>query len=618
MSSELFPLPSVGGVVSYELLATAPDTTSLNQGELFNSTTRIQDIQLIPGTTDSYAVLDTRGVVWLLQDGAFRTEPIVDLNGTDLGFVPTQGFGENGLRSIAFHPDFAEEGADGYGKVYLAYSAEPEERPADTKVFEFDNSNPDPDIAPVPTEPVFDEVIAEFDIDVATMEIDTASVRELLRIEQPYSNHNFGQLKFNPHAEPGSPDYGNLYFSVGDGGAADDPLNVAQELDQILGKFLRIDPLEGPDGEAYTIPDDNPFVDQAGALPEIIAYGLRNAQQFDFSKNGLIYLSEIGQNAVEEVNVYVPGGNYGWGITEGTFLADDPMDGTESFVVPLGDDDFGFQYPITQYFHENAENFLVAVGGGVVYEEGEIDGLKNAFVFPDISSGDLYLVDTTGIKGDINSNGYLSPDETREAQSLLLVDENGDQTSFGEISGAEIFPGEVRPDLRFAATADGGILAFSKATGNIYKIVAPDRMNVTLSDQDDTLDGTMNDDVIDAAGGDDFIRGRKGDDMLIGGEGADFMNGNRGDDVIVAASGDHVRGGADHDTLIFHTTSAELEGLSGRELGRLAKLFDTGNANLKHSALAFKANQFEDIEIVVDDTTVLASRGAFEDFIDIL
>ncbi len=633
MPSELFPLPSVGGVVSYELLATAPDTTSLNQGELFNSTTRIQDIQLIPGTTDSYAVVDTRGVVWLLEDGVFRDDPIVDVNGAGLGFVPTFGFGENGLRSVAFHPDFAVEGADGQGKVYLVYSADPTARPSDTKVFEFDDSNPDADTPP-PIAAIFDEVIAEFDIDVDALAADTSSARELLRIEQPFSNHNFGQLKFNPHAEPDSSDYGQLYFSVGDGGAADDPLNVSQELDQILGKFLRIDPLEGPNGEAYTIPEDNPFVGQGDVLPEILAYGLRNAQQFDFSEDGLIYLNEIGQNAVEEINVYVPGGNYGWDVTEGTFLLDDPMDGNESFVVPLGDDDFGFQYPIAQYFHANANNFLVAVGGGVVYEEGAIDFLNKSFAFPDISSGDLYFVDTTGIKGDINSNGNLDPSETRDAKFMLLVDETGAQTSFGEITGAEIFPGEVRPDLRFAPTSDGGILAFSKATGNIYEIVAPDRMDVTLSGQDDTLDGTMNNDMIDAAGGDDFIFGRKGDDtliggegddfikgnhgddMLIGGEGADTLKGNRGDDVIEAGSGDNARGGGGQDTLIFHTTSEELESLSARELNQLARLYDTGNVNLRNSELDFKARQFEEIEIVVDETNVLDTRSEFEEFID--
>lgn len=631
MAQDLLPPTRVGGIVGFELVATAPATAPLPT-ETFPIGTRIQDIQPVPGLADTYAVLDTRGVVWLLEGDTIRPEPLIDLRTPEaagLDFVPTTGFGENGLRSIAFHPDFANPEAEGYGKVYLAYSAKATAAArGDTRVFDYDVSNPDPGFT-APAAPVFDDVVAEFDVDPATLVIDPASDRELMRIAQPYSNHNFGQLKFNPHAVPGDADYGLLYLTIGDGGAADDRLNVSQRLDQVLGKILLIDPLEGGSGEPYTVPADNPFVGVAGALPEIVAYGLRNPQQIDFTADGRILISEIGQNAAEEVNLYVPGGNYGWDITEGTFLL--VQQGTApTTAAPLGADDFGFQYPVAQYDHFETPNRLVAIGGGVAYEASELGFLLGSYVFPDVSSGEFFYVPLDGVEEDLADDGRIDPGETRAPQQLLLIDGNGQLTSFGALTGFAI-PGlgDVRAELRFAPTTDGEILAFSKVTGNIYRLTASDlvdtggaaddalagerRKEDTISGVagDDTLSGLSGDDLLLGGLGDDLLRGGIGNDTIDGGAGANLLRGGTGDDRVIAAAGDRAFGGAGTDMLVFLSTVAELSQLTEAQRAAFASLFDTGGVDLRKSALDFRADGFEAVELQIAGRATITTGDGF-------
>jgi Ca2+-binding RTX toxin-like protein len=282
-------------------------------------------------------------------------------------------------------------------------------------------------------------------------------------------------------------------------------------------------------------------------------------------------------------------------------------------VEPLGADDFGFQYPLTQYDHLTTPNRLHAIGGGVAYEGTELAGLTQTFVFPDLSRGTLYFVSTEGLDA-LLADGRIDPSETRPPLELLLVDTNGNQTSFATIINRQLFPGELRADLRLAQTPDGEILAFSKSSGTIYRLTAPDRISVTLSDQDETIDGTGGDDAINAAGGDDFVRGRNGADTLIGGAGADTLRGNGGDDSISAGAGDIAVGGKGDDALLLTITSAELQGLSTSELTQLGLLFDTGAIDLWRSAIAFRAKDFESVTMWVDGVT-LSSRSEFEAYI---
>ena len=152
---------------------------------------------------------------------------------------------------------------------------------------------------------------------------DGGAPRELMRFEQPFGNHNGGQLSFNPLAAPSSADFGLLYIGFADGGSGGDPLNMAQNLSSAFGKILRIDPLgKNSANGKYGIPADNPFVNDndPNTLGEIYAFGVRNPQRFAWdSQNGNLFVADIGQNIVEEISLVTTGANLGWNKWEGSY-----------------------------------------------------------------------------------------------------------------------------------------------------------------------------------------------------------------------------------------------------------------------------------------------------------
>jgi glucose/arabinose dehydrogenase len=198
--------------------------------------------------------------------------------------------------------------------------------------------------------------------------VNLSSRREVLFVDQPYSNHNGGNLAFGPD--------GYLYVGLGDGGSAGDPEGNAQSLSTLLGKMLRIDPRpEG--GDPYTIPRDNPFVGREDAMPEIWAYGLRNPWRYSFDREtGDLWIGDVGQGSREEIDVAPAssrgGENYAWDLLEGTlrFEGDAPPDD----VPPV------FEYPTADG---------CAVTGGYVYRGQDIPELFGAYVFADFCQGHL-------------------------------------------------------------------------------------------------------------------------------------------------------------------------------------------------------------------------------------
>ncbi len=201
---------------------------------------------------------------------------------------------------------------------------------------------------------------------------DTASRRNVLSQEQPYSNHNGGNLAFGPDAM--------LYIGFGDGGSANDPGNRAQNLGTWLGKLLRIDPRPSGD-QPYQIPTDNPFVATAGARPEIWAYGLRNPWRYSFDPaNGDLWIGDVGQNAVEEVDLARAAGgtgrgaNYGWKRFEGTTVV------ASSVQAP------GAVAPLFTFKHSAG---ACSVTGGAVYRGSAIPALVGTYVFSDLCWGEL-------------------------------------------------------------------------------------------------------------------------------------------------------------------------------------------------------------------------------------
>jgi glucose/arabinose dehydrogenase len=320
--------------------------------------------------SDRLFVVDQRGKIQIIRDGSVLPAPFLDI-GSKL--VPARaGFDERGLLGLAFHPDYATSGALGEGKFYVMYSA------------------PSPNAPGTAANPVdCRTVIAEYGVSAPGSDLaDPASERILLSFDKPQFNHNGGQLAFGPDRM--------LYIGVGDGGGSDDNdpghtggsaskpsggLGNGQDLTRLLGKLLRID-VDGNSAGAYGIPADNPFVDQgSGVREEIFAYGLRNPWRFSFDRlTGELLLADVGQRAVEEVDLVQSGGNYGWRIREGTF----PFDASVPDPgVPLLD-------PIAEYTHPGVMNGLLQIGlsvtGGFVYRGSEFPELSGKYVFGDWSS----------------------------------------------------------------------------------------------------------------------------------------------------------------------------------------------------------------------------------------
>jgi glucose/arabinose dehydrogenase len=231
-----------------------------------------------------------------------------------------------------------------------------------------------------------------------------ASAREVLFVDQPFANHNGGNLLFGPD--------GFLYVGLGDGGSGGDPDGNGQSLDTLLGKMLRIDPRPAA-GERYTIPDDNPFVDRPGARPEIWAYGLRNPWRYSFDREtGDLWIADVGQSDREEIDrqpAASPGGeNYGWNAFEGT----QPFSGAQvADAIP----------PVYDYDHDGGR---CAVTGGYVYRGAAIADLVGAYVFADACGGDLEWLRLEGdgvVHGSLGLNVPSVASFGQDAESELYV-----------------------------------------------------------------------------------------------------------------------------------------------------------------------------------------------------
>jgi hypothetical protein len=350
-------------------------------------------------------IVDQTGRVLVLKSGQIQDTPLLDISDTFSNLSPAfpgapeglnPGYDERGLLGLAFHPDFTRPGRPGYRTLYTMHNV-PVSQPADF---------PQPQFPPDAV-PNCQEVIAEWKVNRQFDMVDPTSYRELLRYDKPEFNHNGGTIVFGAD--------GNLYASLGDGGAANDvgPGHVpgtgnAQRLDTILGKIIRINPLDprltghsqgviSANG-AYRIPTDNPFVMTPGAVKEIFAYGLRNPYRMNFDKAGRqLIVADVGQDNIEEVDIIRRGGNFGWHIKEGTFLFD-PQTGNVS-LDPHPDPNL--INPVVEYDHNPSEHLRVdeyeAAIGGFVYQGSKIPDLRGKYVFADLT-GFLFVADLSSGK----------------------------------------------------------------------------------------------------------------------------------------------------------------------------------------------------------------------------
>lgn len=194
---------------------------------------------------------------------------------------------------------------------------------------------------------------------------------EIFRIERPFWNHDGGTIAFGPD--------GYLYVALGDGGAANDPFNNAQNRKTILGDILRIDIDRKDEGLNYAIPKDNPFVGQDDIRPEIWAYGLRNVWRMAFDREtGALWAGEVGQNLYEEINIITKGGNYGWRLRES--------------LHPFGNDGVGVRKdlidPIWEYHHDVGKS----ITGGLVYRGKRLPELQGAYLYADYVTAKIWAL----------------------------------------------------------------------------------------------------------------------------------------------------------------------------------------------------------------------------------
>lgn len=316
-------------------------------------------------------IVENGGTIQVIQSGMVLPVPLLDISSQ------IESGGEKGLLGMACHPNFSASGL-----FYVDYTRRLSTGQLQTVISEFAVSSADPNQA------------------------DPSSERQLLVVDQPYDNHNGGQLAFG--------DDGFLYIAFGDGGSGGDPSGNAQNTNVLLGKILRIG-VDPPfaSGRQYAIPSDNPFA-SGGGLPEIWAYGFRNPWRFSFDHStGQLIAGDVGQSDWEEVDLVSKGGNYGWNVMEGSHCY--PPSVTTC-------DMSGLTLPIAEYGHDASGGSSII--GGYVYRGSTIAGLEGTYIFGDLSSGRVW-----GLKQDAMLNWHMTQ----------VLTHNLTVSSFGQDAAGELY-----------------------------------------------------------------------------------------------------------------------------------------------------------------------------------
>ena len=292
---------------------------------------------------------------------------------------------EEGILGLAFHPKFKTN-----GEFFMYYT----EVPHISVISRFKVSKSDPNKA------------------------DPASEEQILRIPQPYWNHNGGTICFGPD--------GHLYIGLGDGGSANDPHKNGQNPKTMLGKILRIDVDHKDEGKKYSIPKDNPWIGEPGAATESYAMGIRNTWRMSFDrKTGTLWQADVGQDLWEEINIITKGGNYGWNLREGMHKFKDGSDAKPDLIEP-----------IWEYHHTVGKS----ITGGVVYRGKNVPELDGCYLYGDFVSGKLW-----GLKYDEKAK--------KVAANYLLQGDNLPVMTYGEDESGEVY----------FTTPFGQIFTFSKS-----------------------------------------------------------------------------------------------------------------------------------------------------------
>ena len=439
------PIPAVDGVITVSVVefASLPD--------IDGQAARMMLLVDEPGTGRLF-VNDMRGLLYSVSYDGQTVTQYLPLNAPIWGLSVQASSNERGFQSFAFHPQFNQPGTPGFGKFYTY---------TDTS-----NTAPTPDFAPGGGRDTQDTILLEWTAgNPGAVTYDGGPPRELVRFEQPFGNHNGGQLAFNPLASPGDADFGRLYIGAADGGSGGDPLGLAQNLNLAFGKILRIDPLgsDSANGQ-YGIPADNPFANDgdANTLGEIYAFGVRNPQRFGWDpENGNMFVADIGQSIVEELSLVTPGANLGWHDWEGSFRF---ISRTEVSLVDRRGE-AGLAYPVVEYGQlDPLLQRSSAATGVVVYRHDAIPQLENLVLFGDNPSGEVFYVHAD----QLPSGGQ---DAIRR---ILFNDNEASKTLLQLIQEKNIEQGKSparRADLRFGTGPDSQIFLLNKRDGTIRLLV---------------------------------------------------------------------------------------------------------------------------------------------------
>jgi len=400
-----------------------------------------------------------RGMIYSVSYNGQSVTLYLDLREAKWNVNPQSQGSERGFQSFAFHPQFNRRGAPGYGKFYTY---------TDTA-----NTTVTADFKPAGGSHTHDTVMLEWTAkNPAAATYDGDGPRELFRLEQPFANHNGGHITFNPLAGERDPDYGLLYIGVADGGSGGDPMNQAQNLGSAFGKILRIDPLgKNSANGKYGIPSANPFANDKrdDTLGEIYAYGVRNPQRlFWDSRTNRMFMSDIGQNIVEEISPVTAGANLGWNVWEGSYRY------VNRFVSPEAPrSDPKVTYPIVEYGQIDPllQSNSAAIGG-LVYRHTAIKQLAGLLLFGDNPSGEIFYVHADNLP----ANG------AQDAIRRVLLDDNGEARTFLQIIQATNAKQGKKPatraDLRFGLGPDGQVFLLNKRDG-VIRLLVPDTFKPT-------------------------------------------------------------------------------------------------------------------------------------------
>ena len=444
------PIPATDGVIALKFVefATIPD---------FNGAApRIMTMLYEPGT-QRYFASDMNGKLYKISSDGKAVTPFLDMTAADWKVAVQAQNSERGFQSFAFHPQFNQRGSRGFGKFYTVVDSSNMTVPADFKPSGGNHSH--------------DTLLLEWTAkDPAAAAYDGTAPREVLRLEQPFANHNAGHLTFNPLAKAGDADYGLLYMGFADGGSGGDPLGHAQNLNSAFGKIHRLDPLgtNSANGK-YGIPASNPFANDGkdDTLGEIYAYGVRNPQRLFWDpKNGNMFMSDIGQDTVEKVSAVTAGANLGWNVWEGSFRFTRGAGRGTQVNVEGPRSDPKVTYPVAEYGQLDPllQGGSAAIGG-LIYRSTKIPQLTNLLIFGDNPSGEIFYVNADNL-----------PKGGQDAIRRILLNDNGVQKTFLQVikekNTAQGRQPATRADMRFAEGPDGQVFLTNKRDG-IIRLVVP-------------------------------------------------------------------------------------------------------------------------------------------------